>query len=92
MTQPYELPELECLRCGHHWPPRTQQRPKVCPSCKSRIWDKPPKVRSIADLSAEQRRMMELVMDFRQKVDPARVEQVMRMMELELQLARKAGE
>jgi DNA-directed RNA polymerase subunit RPC12/RpoP len=39
--------ELHCLRCGHSWFPRqkadgTAPRPKVCPNCKSRVWDTPP--------------------------------------------------
>ncbi len=34
-----------CLRCGHTWRPRTDQRPAVCPSlkCKSPYWDRPRK-------------------------------------------------
>lgn len=34
---------LTCLRCGYEWTPKIQA-PKVCPSCKSHVWDKPPKV------------------------------------------------
>jgi len=43
VNEGYELPRLECLRCGHTWIPRTPQRPKVCPNlkCKSPYWDKP---------------------------------------------------
>jgi uncharacterized OB-fold protein len=34
------VPGLACLRCGHTWVPR---RPivKICPRCKSRLWDVP---------------------------------------------------
>lgn len=28
-------------RCGHEWLPRGEERPSVCPSCKSPRWDKP---------------------------------------------------
>ncbi len=45
MTE-YDLPHLVCLRCGygedpqHPWIPRTHKRPKVCPKCKSLLWNK----------------------------------------------------
>jgi DNA-directed RNA polymerase subunit RPC12/RpoP len=31
---------LNCMRCGHAWRPFVD-RPKACPGCGSRIWDKP---------------------------------------------------
>lgn len=31
--------ELKCLRCGHEWRPDVEH-PKVCPRCKSYLWDK----------------------------------------------------
>ena len=34
----------QCERCGHQWLPRIGQvgvRPKVCPKCKSYVWDQP---------------------------------------------------
>jgi len=31
----------ECARCGHKWVPRDDDKPKVCPKCKSPYWDKP---------------------------------------------------
>jgi len=35
------LPEkLKCLRCGHTWIPR-QEDVRICPRCKSALWDKP---------------------------------------------------
>ena len=37
----YDLPTLKCLRCGHKWYPRSKDKPKVCPHCKSPYWDKP---------------------------------------------------
>lgn len=38
-----ELPEYKCLRCGHTWIPRTNNKPKVCANCKSPYWDRPRK-------------------------------------------------
>jgi rubrerythrin len=29
-----------CERCGHKWVPRSQEKPTVCPNCKSPYWDK----------------------------------------------------
>ena len=34
---------LYCERCGHEWLPRSKNKPKVCPACNSRIYDKPKK-------------------------------------------------
>jgi predicted Zn-ribbon and HTH transcriptional regulator len=28
-------------RCGHEWLPRGDEKPTVCPKCKSPRWDKP---------------------------------------------------
>ena len=28
-------------RCGHEWLPRGDERPRVCPKCKSANWDRP---------------------------------------------------
>lgn len=33
----------ECLKCGHFWPQRGQQRSRVCPKCRSAWWDVPTK-------------------------------------------------
>ncbi len=33
---------FKCLRCGHDWPSE-QERPTICPKCKSPYWDKPKK-------------------------------------------------
>lgn len=32
---------LKCLRCGHEWEPRTSDRPRTCPCCKSYRYDEP---------------------------------------------------
>jgi predicted Zn-ribbon and HTH transcriptional regulator len=29
----------QCERCGHKWVPREEERPRVCPKCKSAYWD-----------------------------------------------------
>lgn len=29
-----------CQRCGHKWIPRHENRPKICPKCKSPYWDR----------------------------------------------------
>lgn len=36
------LPVLRCLRCGHVWHPRRNQKPKNCPNpkCNSPYWDR----------------------------------------------------
>lgn len=37
-----EVTVLSCrCRCGHEWLTRSQDRPRVCPKCKSANWDKP---------------------------------------------------
>jgi transcriptional regulator len=28
-------------RCGHEWLPRDEEKPRVCPKCKSANWDRP---------------------------------------------------
>lgn len=34
----------KCYRCGHAWIPRDiEERPAVCPFCKSPYWDRPRK-------------------------------------------------
>jgi hypothetical protein len=30
-------------RCGHEWLPRSGEKPRVCPKCKSPYWDRPKK-------------------------------------------------
>jgi len=34
------LNSWECKRCGHNWFPRNIEIPKVCPKCKSALWNK----------------------------------------------------
>ena len=33
------MKEYKCLRCTHKWFPRSNKKPKLCPSCKSKYWD-----------------------------------------------------
>lgn len=35
-----KLYEYTCERCTHKWIPRRQEKPRVCPKCKSPYWDK----------------------------------------------------
>jgi hypothetical protein len=39
----FTLPQLVCLRCGHRWVPRRQEKPRRCPNphCHSVCWDEP---------------------------------------------------
>jgi len=37
--------KLKCLRCQYDWFPRSDEKPKVCPRCKSYFWDKERKKR-----------------------------------------------
>lgn len=30
----------KCERCGHEWKRRSEDVPKVCPTCKSPYWNK----------------------------------------------------
>lgn len=41
-----QVEALKCEQCGHVWlPRRSNERPGLCPKCKSLRWDKPKKVR-----------------------------------------------
>jgi predicted Zn-ribbon and HTH transcriptional regulator len=31
-------------RCGHEWLPRGEEKPRVCPKCKSANWDRPKRI------------------------------------------------
>jgi predicted Zn-ribbon and HTH transcriptional regulator len=33
--------QLQCKRCGYKWIPRKLDKPRECPDCKNRYWDKP---------------------------------------------------
>jgi hypothetical protein len=38
------VPLMGCrCRCGHEWLPRNDEKPRVCPKCKSPNWDRPMK-------------------------------------------------
>ncbi len=34
------MKRYKCTRCLHSWYPRTENKPKVCPKCKSPYWDR----------------------------------------------------
>jgi death on curing protein len=36
--------EQKCLRCGHSWKTRKEEKPKTCPKCKSPYWSTPSKI------------------------------------------------
>lgn len=41
---PITVTGFQCDRCRHQWVPRTEgEEPRVCPSCHSAWWNKPPK-------------------------------------------------
>ena len=42
------IPGFECSRCGHVWVARGDAVPKLCPRCKSPLWDKPIKPKAVA--------------------------------------------
>ena len=31
----------KCYRCSHEWTQREEDKPRICPKCKSPYWDKP---------------------------------------------------
>ena len=41
ITKTLEVKLNKCERCGYEWQQRRKRRPKVCPECKSREWNKP---------------------------------------------------
>ena len=56
-----EVEFFKCLRCGHEWRAKQpEQRPNICPTCKSQKWDTPyaPKPKShqvgVSNLEIEQ--------------------------------------
>ena len=40
-----------CLRCKHSWIPRVKE-PKICPRCKSPLWNVPPKIKTNTGIGA----------------------------------------
>ena len=56
---------MKCLRCGHEWVARIM-RVRLCPKCKSHLWDQPketasPRIRSKSDLE----RLRDIFLEFR---------------------------
>ena len=46
-----------CLRCGHRWPRRGANRPRVCARCHSTYWDVPRTRQHAIDRAAERDRV-----------------------------------
>jgi hypothetical protein len=42
-----KLPFFECLRCGHRWAPKKEEKPLRCAYCKSPYWEKAPNQESV---------------------------------------------
>jgi DNA-directed RNA polymerase subunit RPC12/RpoP len=38
------MKEYKCKKCGHEWVPRIS-KPKACPRCNSRTWEKEKKTK-----------------------------------------------
>lgn len=38
---PIPRQKLYCYRCGHIWEPEGGERPRLCPRCRSSVWDVP---------------------------------------------------
>lgn len=47
MVKRIKLSGFECFRCGHKWFSRSKclkyKIPRLCPKCKSYLWDRPRK-------------------------------------------------
>jgi len=41
--KPIQLMKYNCERCKHEWIPRSEEKPTICPKCKSPYWDRPRK-------------------------------------------------
>lgn len=53
-----KLPTFECLRCGHRWHPKKEEKPRCCGFCKSPYWTVPPE----RDSAAKERHEMACTM------------------------------
>ena len=47
-----------CNRCGHKWMSSHEEKPRVCPKCKSVYWDSPRKL--YYDWHAKHRKLVEV--------------------------------
>lgn len=52
-----------CERCEHTWVPAGEEKPRVCPKCKSPYWDRPRR----ADRAVEKRAKKEFAKEERAK-------------------------
>lgn len=35
-----KVKRYNCERCSHEWQPRKEEKPIICPECKSPYWDR----------------------------------------------------
>jgi len=85
------IQERVCKRptCGHRWYPRSPGHPRMCPKCKSSLWDSEPIPAGgmiPAGLSQLERRLLQTFLDFRRTVEPAVVSILIEQMKLHIRL------
>ena len=55
----------KCNRCGHHWIPRKDAVPVICPKCKSPYWEnRTDKVKKTLKLTDYNKGYLEAAIDF----------------------------
>jgi len=37
-----QVPQYICSRCNHRWQSREGKKPRMCPECKTQLWNVPP--------------------------------------------------
>src|SRR4029077_508597 len=58
-AQPFRLPVLTCIRCGHAWHTKTNRRPIRCAKCKSPYWDREREMSQVVVLEDADRTLVE---------------------------------
>lgn len=53
ITELIPIEHYVCLRCGHKWIPRLEDKPRVCPGCKSPYWDIPKKANNNQEIEVK---------------------------------------
>ena len=33
------MEKFKCVKCGHEWIPRIEEKPQTCPKCKTYKWE-----------------------------------------------------
>lgn len=51
MQKTITLPVWTCKRCNHEWIGKSQDKPTICPKCKTPYWDRPRKEKEVKDES-----------------------------------------